>query len=1588
MPETGGPTNQSGVLYQNTPTALFLGRMLRGALAPQAPPDHEWVIQVRSEAPHHVDDTVVRYADGHHEYLQAKEDIQRGHETWVKLWQHFEAQYWASDFDRDRDRLSLYVGEFRQEHRNLREICDRARGHPDSASQWIEHLSREQQAILDHLKALLKPEHSDQADIHAFFRCIDVVIKPREDLEALADVEMPQCSIQARVLFRLIRDRVGRKAAYRTPMNAPTLRQFLEQEDGIRFDTAPDVATVIERLAGFSAILRQYPHTLGSSGIHVDRPEVNEILAWLQELPSDQQGMPGPLAVLLDTAGMGKSVVLRDVLHTLEQQEGIAVLGIKADLQLSAVHTDAELHEAMKLPDTPERCIRRVATFRPVIVLIDQVDALSLSLARDQRTLDYLLGLVARLREIPNVRLILTCRRFDLHTDPKLRHLNPDREFSLSPLPEEVVYTAVEKYGGNPTGLSGTARRLLRTPLHLNLYVRAQEMGEVRPAQRDTLRSLQDLYRLLWERTVSAPLPDGNPSVADRETAIAGLVRWMHERQTTTAPDIALTTLTGNRTAHIEAAVRYLASTGLLLRGAGGWSFLHQTFFDFCYAREFIGRGASLAEAMLPGDQGLPVRTQMLQVLAYLRGESNDAAYLRDLNVLLVSDQLRPHLRDLLFGWFGALEASTEAEWKIARRLLATPESRRRTVAAFRGNADWFRYISGDYMQSLLANDDTFIDEELVPYLGSLANTAQAEVAAVLRPWLGRGDQWLYRIRQVLGQVREWQSSEALAVYEDLFSALPPFDSWLLSHLSHVAEADTRLAGRVARRVLDAEIHAIEEAIREAEAFSQSGTERNIEDLVRRLHERSDPLDRLVHAGTLTDALDRISQNAPSVLLEAMLPWLEAVVQLAPPPEPDWPYFATDPLIDRYHSADGFPHHFLEAFRQALIAAAKQSEADFSSAVDRLAVLPYVACQELVAQSLCSVPERYAEDAARFLLEDARRLELGADEQYDSRQLITAIYPHLTEEQRSKLEASLLAYTGIKRFRGVAGLEWRGIEQLNLLRAVPGEFLSEQGQQRLRELERKLKDYQASETPPRRYATMAELVPSPILSNAARRMSDAAWLNAMKKYTTRRTRREAGRRRGGPRDLAPVLASQVREEPERFYHLALERVPEDVEVDYKAAFLSALAETPAAPAEWLFDVVRRFAPLANAVSQDPWGPELIRAIARSLERRAADGVPDDLIALLESYVRELAFGEDERSWEQRVPKRSGPQRVRRIGGEEQEIPLRAGDGLNSGPYHDFLNSVRGTVFRSLMVALRERRTGNDTAGSEREWQWIGEVAQDPSTALRAGGVAELLDLSDLDPERAGALFEQLMLGQEEELITTAYVRHFLYAGIHRIYVRVQPYIRMMLDSKYEDIQEQGGVFACISAIVHNDDALREQLETGPDTWRRGVAIVYAENIHSSHRSVCLEGLTRLVHDTDVQVLNQIGRVFRDLVDSDLIETRPFLERYFSSPAPWAGMAGRWAEYLQDSGAVLDPEWTLMMLERVLNGRPGAVAMFGNDPRYRSAYIGDTLIRTVLRIHADPTCSSTQRNRAMTLFDILTIEYPTEVYNALSEWDER
>ena len=399
MSERGGTATQSGILYQNSVAALYLGRLCD----PTPRTDDDTITAVQVEAPTAVDDIVVTYQDGHRLFIQVKENVRDSSAAWGGLWRDFAEQFRSPDFRRGGDRLLLQTAEAHEEHHVLRELCLRAKT-SDNYPTWEKRINEAQSKLLRKINSILAHHILDSEELLRLFKHVEVEVRTFGEIERdLVPYWVPPTSRPQIELFRLLRDRVGGEARQRGSFTAENLRSSLAGEGGIVFITQPALDELREQVRACGAGLRQHKHSFGNTGRHLRRDVTDSLVAWVGQASTD--GDQNNVAILLDQAGMGETVVMRDVLPALEGN-GVTVLAIKAD-QASGITSPEDLQSSLRLPDSVERVLRRLAASEPVVLLIDQIDALSLSLARDQKALNVVLDLVARARLIPGVRVLI-----------------------------------------------------------------------------------------------------------------------------------------------------------------------------------------------------------------------------------------------------------------------------------------------------------------------------------------------------------------------------------------------------------------------------------------------------------------------------------------------------------------------------------------------------------------------------------------------------------------------------------------------------------------------------------------------------------------------------------------------------------------------------------------------------------------------------------------------------------------------------------------------------------------------------------------------------------------------------------------------------------------------------------------------------------------------------------------------------------------------------------------------------------------------------------------------------------------------------
>jgi len=439
-------------------------------------------------------------------------------------------------------------------------------------------------------------------------------------------------------------------------------------ESGSSLGLSPSQYTKLKQnLADASKGLLSWRRTL-SNNQQIKRLELNELLNRVKTEESST-------TIILGVPGSGKSALMATLGNELIAQ-GYAVLAIKADQLNGAINTIEDLQHDLHLELHPSDAIHAIASKERIVVLIDQLDAVSELLDRKSQRLNLLLSLIQRLSRSKNIHIVATCREFEFRYGSQFARLAEIDQLVLS-LPEwENISPILEASGHQPANMGEPLRELLQNPLHLNIFLDVAQFGDV-------FTSFQKLLDRLWEERVKKQ-PEAEKCVAFLEKLANRMteeeVLWVPGAISDTSPEIW----------------QALEQAGLLMTNLENSTigFRHQTYYDHTLARAFARGSQSLTDLVLERQDGLFVRPSLLRSLNYLRGMASQQ-YQKQLITLLQTfqQQVRPHIRNLLIEFVGAQSNPDLVEARLLIPLLTSEQEGIKVLDALIGSPGWFRRL-------------------------------------------------------------------------------------------------------------------------------------------------------------------------------------------------------------------------------------------------------------------------------------------------------------------------------------------------------------------------------------------------------------------------------------------------------------------------------------------------------------------------------------------------------------------------------------------------------------------------------------------------------------------------------------------------------------------------------------------------------------------------------------------------------------------------------------------------------------------------------------------------------------------------------
>jgi hypothetical protein len=425
-----------------------------------------------------------------------------------------------------------------------------------------------------------------------------------------------------------------------------------EQENSLKIDDIHDELFKKKKNIDLKKILQKASFSLfqvknyleKSKESHIIRKETTQIHDWII---SDLKDNKKNILVLDGEKGIGKSTILKDLYDLTTIDNNYNILGIKADKFYA--NSINELESKLFINDfTFTDLISEVNTKKEkLVVIIDQIDALSLTLSSNREYIQTYNRLIAELINEDNIRIIISTRSFDLEYDAELSVYNSNEytkvKADLLTVDEVQKALAIFKIQCN----SNKLLELLRTPNHLEIFCKLENRDKI---TLDTLSTLKDLYDALWKQHISS-----NPNL-DLKKILFDVSSKMYTEQRITINNIF------NDSFYNE--IFYLNSNQLLIEENKELHFFHQTFYEYCFAKQFVENGGNLENYIIENDQSLYVRSVIKMVVEYLR-EYDIKRYLAILNNILISKKYRFHIKTLLLSSLGTIQNPVTLEKEL-----------------------------------------------------------------------------------------------------------------------------------------------------------------------------------------------------------------------------------------------------------------------------------------------------------------------------------------------------------------------------------------------------------------------------------------------------------------------------------------------------------------------------------------------------------------------------------------------------------------------------------------------------------------------------------------------------------------------------------------------------------------------------------------------------------------------------------------------------------------------------------------------------------------------------------------------------------
>jgi hypothetical protein len=969
-------------------------------------------------------------------------------------------------------------------------------------------------------------------------------------------------------------------------------RQELAENYGLRPELArppgqseridPDRRDAVIGLFGAASLaLLEWPQV--TDGHWIERPEVERI----NQLLSNRDTK---LVSLLGEPGSGKSAILARATCDLRDR-GAIYLAIKADLIPATVTSLDDLSRLWGLSESVSTLLLKLASETPIIVLIDQLDALGELMDTKTERFAVLQSLIDQLWVSDNIKIVVSSRSFDAEYEVRLRSIFGRRgcERVLLQIPEwTAIEPLMEAKGFKTQEWPACVKEVLRAPQHLKLFLAHWSKDSSQPAFAT--------YTALLETVIVERVGRPFSQAINALYAIAELIGETEELWIPTA----------RVDAEFPSEIVQLQEAGLLVARDSGHrlGFQHQTLFSFIRARSFVAQQRSLYEFTRRQQDSLSMRPTLWSAINYLR-DADPQKYAIEMRSILADPEIRPHVKLLIISFLGsrANPSAEEASW-ILPLLRQDALIRPHILTAFRGNSTWLQVMKPGLLTEELMGRDA---ANAVAFFlrDALAIDREFTLSFIERSWAQRAD-CDEAIFSTLYDLKDWDD-RSFAIISPVLRRNRLQDFFVV----HLAESMVRHRPDLAARLLKEQLEgALDRALNAIVTPTVSEQQTDLESYFAQEKRRA-PIKHFVDDQHAWHGIEAIASAGPREFVETLWPWIVKLSELvAEEPRTGALRYRPD---HAWRFGERFCSHLSTALWQAMSLFAEQHTPEFLSFAKKARRADTMAVHRLLVRGFEKVAPSNGSEVIGYLVEDPRRLavsESGYDIE-DSRNLLELVGPAASDNELDLLVTVIESWAfwiePCDESRRASREEQNRADRLNLLAALPRTRLPSRSATQMESF---------SSTRSRgRPEVFGGVVRSPVPAARFAESTDKESLSILSEYPDSRERGPT-LFEGGSLEIAREFAEFAKLNPARATRIVAQLRPGDQTLAAGCA-LEAIAAVENYSAEQCLNLARELAAKGFTHAE-----EFRHSYARAIEKVAQrlEGLSDQDCNLLESLL--------------------------------------------------------------------------------------------------------------------------------------------------------------------------------------------------------------------------------------------------------------------------------------------------------------------------------------------------------------------------------